>query len=114
MHRVLPSGGEEDEDQGEITSQVEKPFLGTDHGFREEDKIDNFSGILNVSCWGLMISWFYIWTNILQAGVWTRFGAREGVQPTCSWSESSNLRQYKNSSHAQKLHQVALIEQISF
>ena len=48
MHRVLSPGGEEDEDKGEIASQVEKPFLGTDHGFREEDKIDNFSR--NIKC----------------------------------------------------------------
>ena len=41
MHRVLSPGGEEDEDKGEIASQVEKPFLGTDCGFREEGKINH-------------------------------------------------------------------------
>ena len=35
MHRILSDGGEEDEDEGEITSQVERPFLGTGHDFRE-------------------------------------------------------------------------------
>ena len=41
--------------------------------------------------------------------MWTRFGASEGVQSTGSWPESSNLRQYKNSSDSQKLHQVLLV-----